>query len=36
MPRLGGSLPQRELLLLTQRAAERRHAAERADVPAAA
>jgi tetratricopeptide (TPR) repeat protein len=36
LPRLGGSLPQRELLLLTQRAADRRRASERELVPAAA
>jgi hypothetical protein len=35
LPRLGGSLPQRELLALTQRAADER-AAERTAVPAAA
>jgi hypothetical protein len=36
LPRLGGSLPQRELLRLTQRAADKRRAGERAGVPAAA
>jgi hypothetical protein len=36
LPRLGGSLPQRELLALTQRIADERRAAERAAVPAAA
>jgi len=36
LPRLGGSLPQRELLLLTQRTAERRRTSERRPVPAAA
>jgi hypothetical protein len=36
LPRLGGSLPQRDLLLLTQRAADRRRASEREAVPAAA
>jgi hypothetical protein len=36
LPRLGGSLPQHELLLLTQRAADRRRASERELVPAAA
>jgi len=36
LPRLGGSLPQRELLALTQRVADERRATERAAVPAAA
>jgi hypothetical protein len=36
LPRLGGSLPQRELLALTQRVADERLVAERAAVPAAA
>lgn len=36
LPRLGGSLPQRELLLRTQQTADLRLAGERAGVPAAA
>jgi hypothetical protein len=36
LPQLGGSLPQRELLALTQRVAEERRATERTAVPAAA
>jgi hypothetical protein len=36
LPRLGGSLPQRELLALTQRVADERRAAERTAMPAAA
>jgi hypothetical protein len=36
LPRLGGSLPQRELLALTQRVADERRAAERTAVAAAA
>jgi hypothetical protein len=36
LPRLGGSLPQRELLALTQRVAEERRVAEHFAVPAAA
>jgi hypothetical protein len=36
LPRLGGSLPQRELLALTQRAVDERRAPERTAVPAAA
>ena len=36
LPRLGGSLPQRDLLLLTQVAADRRRVGERALVSAAA
>jgi hypothetical protein len=36
LPRLGGSVPQRDLLALTQRVADGRRAIERAPVPAAA